>query len=311
MSAIIRACSTSTSFKNTGAGSNMFPAATAMVFLLDKNKKFSLSDLNNPDIVTVFTEWIHAELPDKVFPLFGNQIPISLNANTKGTDNTVTLDDGTIVFVSYGQTSKLFSTIDGGLCFAKSLMSFNNADAVVIEIDIKGNIVCKDNKDGTYSGLKATLFAPAIDFADLKNPAKSHFQISYRPDYFLNNAVMLQDGTPLLDLTGLADYHYEESPDNPSTAAGLKIILVDDCCGDDVTDEYAADLVKNKSNFIVADATTGAPVTISTATYAAGVITLAGTFTAGKTYNVDSATSDVLFAGGVEGAQINSGSITV
>lgn len=308
MAAIIRACKSSTSFKNTGAGSNLFPSATAMLFLMDCSKKFSLADLNNPDIVTVFNEWIHADLPDKVFPLFGNQIPISLNTNTKGTDNTVTLDDGTVVFVSYAQTNKLFSTIDGGLCFAKALMSFNNANACVIEVDIKGNIVCKDNHDGTYSGLKATLFAPAIDFADLKNPAKSHFQVGYRPDYYVNNAAMLQDGTPLLDLTGLSDYHYEN---RGSTATGLKLVLVDDCCGDDVTSEYGTDLVKNKTNFIVTDALTGAPITVSTATYANGVITLAGTFTAGKSYNVDSAAPSDLYTAGIEGVDINTASITV
>src|SRR6476620_9766416 len=111
MGAVIRACKTSsTSFKNTGSASNLFPAATAMVLLVDKSKKFTLADLNNPDVATVFNEWIHAEMPDKVYPLFGNQIPISGITNTKGTDNTVTLDDGTVKFVSYTQYQKLFST---------------------------------------------------------------------------------------------------------------------------------------------------------------------------------------------------------
>lgn len=309
MSAIVRSCSSSASFKNTGVGSNLFPSATAMVFVMDKNKTWTLQDLNTPDIVTVFQGWIHAPLPDKIFPLFGNQIPISLNANTKGTDNTITLDDGTVVFVSYAQTNKLFSTIDGGLCFAKALMSFNNADAAVIEVDIKGNIICKDNHNGTFSGLKATLFSPAIDFADLKNPAKSHFQVGYRPDYFVNNACMLQDGTPLLDLTGLADYTYIDA--GGSAPSGLKVKMIDNCCGDDVTSEYGADLVKQKTNFVVTDAATGAPITLSTAAYANGIITLNGPLVSAHSYNVDSVDPSVLLPQGIDGVDISAGVVKV
>jgi hypothetical protein len=188
-------------------------------------------------------------------------------------------------------------------------MSFNNAPACVVEVDIKGNIVCKDNHDGTYSGLKATLFSPAMDFADLKNPAKSHFQIGYRPDYFVNNAVMLMDGTPLLDLTGLADYTFVDA--GTSTATSLHVKMIDACCGDDVTAEFEADLIKSPTNFVVTNASTGATVAVTAATYANGVINLAGTFAAATSYNVGGAKSSVLYTGGIEGAEIDPGIVKV
>jgi len=310
MGAVIRACKTaSTGYKNTGSGSNLFPAATAQVWLCDKSKKFTLADLNNPDIATVFNEWIHADFPDKVIPLFGNQIPISGITNTKGTDNTVTLDNGVTQFVSYAAYTKVFSTTDGGLCFAKALLSFNQADLRVIEVDIKGNITVKDNHDGTFSGLKGTLFAPAVDMADLKNPGKSYFSISYMPDYWVLNAAILQDGMPLLDLVGLQDFHYEDA--GGSTTALLKLKLVDDCCGDDVTVEYGTDLVADKDNFIVHESVAGTVVVPTGATIVSGHIELAGTYVATKIYNVSSVPPSDLMVANVEGVNINQGSVKV
>jgi len=309
MSAIVRACTSSTSFKNSGTASNLFPQATAMIFVVSPKLKFTLADLNNPDIISVFTEWIHADGDDRIYPLFGNQIPISGIANTKGTDNTVTLDNGTVMFVSYSQYVKLFSTTDGGLCFAKVLKSFNNAPMAVIEVDIAGNIVCKGNADGTYSGLKCTLFAPAIDMADLKNPAKSYFQLGYMPDYFVDNAVMLQDGKPLLDLIGLFDLSIQDAGDSSITE--LRVKIIDDCCGDDVTSEYGQ-LLADADDFIVTSPT-GATVPVTSSTYDAtdNVVVLAGTFTAATTYHVNSASPAQLFMDDAEGIELSSGAVAV
>jgi len=310
MSAIVRACTSSTSFKNSGTASNLFPQATAMIFVVSPKLKFTLADLNNPDIISVFTEWIHADGDDRIYPLFGNQIPISGIANTKGTDNTVTLDNGTVMFVSYSQYVKLFSTTDGGLCFAKVLKSFNNAPMAVIEVDIAGNIVCKANSDGTYSGLKCTLFAPAIDMADLKNPAKSYFQLGYMPDYFVDNAVMLQDGKPLLDLIGLFDLTIKDA--GKSSITQLSIYLSDDCCGDNVTADYQ-DAITNAASVFKVTSPTGADVPVTDVAFDASddSFLLDGTFTAGTTYTVSALPSDVMFAVNIEGIEIASGAVAV
>jgi hypothetical protein len=306
MSAVVRACKSSSSFKNTGTSSNLFPKATAMIFVVSPKLKFTLADLNNPDIYTVFNEWIHEEGDDKIYPLFGNQIPISGIANTKGTDNTVTLDDGTVVFVSYTQYNKLFSTIDGGLCFAKILQSFNTTGMCVIEVDIEGTVVCKANSDGTYSGLKATLFAPAIDMADIKNPAKSYFQLGYMPDYFVRNAAMIENGMPLLDLIGLSDLTVKDG--GGSTLTALHVKIIDDCCGDDVTAEYQADLIKSPTNMLVKKPD-GTSVAITGLSYTVGNLVLTGTFVAATTYQVSGNKPSVLFTGGVEGINIAAGSV--
>jgi len=308
MSAVIRACTTSSQIKNTGTGSNLFPAATAMLIICDKKFKFTLDDLNNPDILSAFTEWVHADPTDKVYPLFGNQIPISGIVNTKGTDNTVTLDNGEIIFVSYTQYAKLFSTTDGGLCFAKVLKSFNNADMRVMEVDIKGNLVCKDNHDGTYSGLKASLFAPAIDMSDLKNPAKSYFQLGYMPDYFVDNAVMLNDAAPLLDLMGLLDLKFTAV--GTQTPTVLKVDLVDECCGDDVLAEYGADLVAIANSIVVTDAATGA-VIAAVPTIAGGLINLTGVFATGKSYVVSAIPPSELAEGEIYGVEIAPATVAV
>jgi len=308
MSAVIRACTSSSQIKNTGTGSNLFPAATAMLIICDKKFKFTLADLNNPDILSAFTEWVHADAPDKVYPLFGNQIPISGIVNTKGTDNTVTLDNGEIIFVSYTQYAKLFSTTDGGLCFAKVLKSFNNADLRVMEVDIKGNLVCKDNHDGTYGGLKASLFAPAIDMSDLKNPAKSYFQIGYMPDYFVDNAVMLNDAAPLLDLMGLLDLTFTDV--GPHTITKLIVGLVDECCMDDVTGEYGADLVALTPGIVVTNATTGVDVPVTAAVVGSN-IELTGTFTAATSYTVEAPIPSSLATGDIYGVEISPVTVAV
>jgi len=307
MAAIIRSCKSSQALKNTGTGSNLFPAATAMIYVVSPKLKFTLAELNTPDVVTKFTEWIHADGDDKIYPLFGNQIPISGIANTKGTDNTVTLDNGAIIFVSYTQTVKVFSTTDGGLCFAKVLKSFNGAPMAVIEIDIKGNIVCKDNHDGTYSGLKANLFAPAVDMADFKNPAKSYFSVGYQPDYYVDNAVMLQDGTPLLDLVGLADLQLVDA--HGGSATTLHVKLIDTCCGDDVTLEYGQ-VLADADGFIVTNPTGGViPVTGSTYDAAKNLVALAGVYVLGTEYSVSSAPPSQLFIDGAEGVNLIAGKV--
>lgn len=309
MSAVIRACKSETSLKNTGTGSNLFPAATAMVIVVEKDFSFTLADLNNPDVLSFFTDAVHADPPDKVFPLFGNNVTISGIANTKGTDNTTTLDDGTVIFVSYSPYTKILSTTDGGLCFAKALLSFNNADMRVLEVDIKGNLVCKDNKDGTYGGLKARLFAPSIDMATLKDPAKSYLSISYMPDYFVLNAAMLANCGSLLDLMGLQDFTIVDAAG--STTTTLRIKIIDDCCGDDGTAEYQADLIGVPVQFTV-KGPTGANVPVTVVAYVASpspAITLAGTFTAATTYTVSALSPSGLFANGVEGISLNPGKV--
>jgi len=280
-----------------------------MVILCDKKFVFTEADLNNPDVLSAFTEWVHADAPDKVYPLFGNNVTISGIVNTKGTDNTVTLDDGNTIFVSYTNYTKVFSTTDGGLCFAKALKSFNNADLRVMEVDIKGNLICKDNHDGTYSGLKATLYAPAIDMADIKNPAKSYFSVAYMPDYFVDNAAMLANCSSLLDLQGLQDLRFVDA--GGSSATTLKLRIIDECCGDDVTNEYGTDLVADKTLFTVKESVAGTVVVPTTSTLAAGVISLAGTYVATKTYNVSSAPPSGLYAKNVEGVYINPAPVKV
>jgi hypothetical protein len=220
------------------------------------------------------------------------------------------LDNGVTQFVSYAAYTKVFSTTDGGICFAKALVSYNNADLRILEVDIKGNLICKDNHDGTFSGLKGTLFAPAIDMADLKNPAKSYFSVSYMPDYWVQNAAILQDCTSLLDLMGLKDFHFADA--GGSTVTSLKIKLIDDCCGDDVTSEYGADLVADETNFQVFDHN-GNSLAVSDATYNStnDTMSLQGTWAAASTYQVGSVVPGDLQVAGIEGIYINTGAVKV
>lgn len=300
--AVVRICKSSNYVKNTGTDSELLPLAPAMFFVVPKTFSFTLEDLgeNNADLLDFFQTAMHADRPNRIFPLFGNQVPIRNNTNTKGSDVTVTLDDGTPIFVQYGATSMLLATTDGGLCFQKILQSYNNVKMRVIMIDIQGNMLARDNKDGTYGGLiPASLFSPAPDLADFKNPGKSNFQISFNPIEYVNNAVMLGDASSLLDEIGLIDLEFVDAV---ATIAHIDVDIVDVCCNETVVGDIAG--LTNALNFKITKKDDGTDAPITGITIVGGKLRIASTLVTTDVYTLSAHLPSVLVLHNVVGYEI-------
>lgn len=298
------ACSASDFVKNTGSNSSLLPEAPVMIIAMNKNFKFTLDDLE--DAVAFFTEKAHAVGLQKVFPMFGNSIPLDFLTNSDSADVTQTTDRGQVIFVQYGFIIMTFGTLGGGLCFARALQSFNGvSNMAFVFVDSVGRLFVKKNSDGTFSGMPAAqVFAPKITSADFKNAARTNFQIAFDPITYTNTGKLLitDAGTDILDLQGLIDLDLKPG-DTPSTTTDLFVKLVDECCGDDVIATIGDDLLE-PSNFIVTDDADDSVVAITGVTANEDELDLAGAFTSGHTYTVKGATSDDLFGNDVEGFDI-------
>lgn len=278
--AIIKACNISNSVRNTGKECDTAMVATAMLIAIQQNVKFTDTDMLDP--VAWLRGLIHQR---KAFPLFGNAAPIRTINNNAESDVTVTLDDGTVVFLRYGVYNRTFETTNGGLCFAKSLQSFNSSGYSMLEIDISGQMQARKNSDGTYSGFRTSfMFSPAPILADLKStPYKNRFQVSYTPSEVVSNGIIFTGADALLSETGLLDVTIKSAA--AATVTKLKISVATECAGTDLIALIGSQLA-NVSNFVVTNKATGAVVPITSVAIVAGVIELTGSFTSGVTYHV-------------------------
>lgn len=298
------ACSAEDFVKNTGSNSSLLPEAPVMIIALNKNFKFTLADL--ADAVAFFTEKAHAAGINKVFPMFGNAIPVDFLNNADSADVTQTTDRGAIIFVQYGFITMNFGTLGGGLCFAKALQSFNGVSNMAwIFVDSVGRLFVKQNSDGTFSGMPSSqVYAPKITSADFKNAARNNFSISFDPIIYTNTGKLLvtDAGTDILDLVGLIDLDLAPG-DTPSTTTDLFVKLTDECCGDDVVESIGADLL-DPTNFIVTDDADNSVIAITGVTADGDELDLAGVFVSGHTYTVKGAAPNVLFDNSVEGFEV-------
>jgi hypothetical protein len=304
--AIIKACMVANTIQNTGKECDKAMGPAAMLIAVPKRMTFTLADLADP------TGWlnslIHASKSTRVYPLFGQSAPIREIANDKENDVIVTLDDGSSILIRYGFFNRMFSTTNGGLCYAKALQSLNSSGYSIIEIDKEGQMLCRDNGDDTFSGLVVDfMYAPSPNLADLKNPYKNHFKMSYDSREYVQHGIILAGAENLLALQGLIDATIVKLA---STTTYLAIDVLTECGDADLVELLGAAWL-HPSNFIVKDSS-GSVQTISGVTNVAGHLHLAGTFTSAGVYTVTGAAPSVLLSNDIDGYEIkNTVSITI
>lgn len=292
--AIIKACSTTSSVRNTGKECDTAMIATAMLIALQSGVTFTEADMSDPD------SWMDTLIHQrKAFPFFGNQAPINTITNNQEADGLVTLDDGTQVFLRYGVYNRIFETTAGGLCYGQALQGLNRSGYRMLEIDQEGKMLGRKNSDGTYSGIITTfMYAPSPVLPDFKtNPYKNRFQYSLSPIELVNNGIIFTGAASLLDKIGLIDAKIISKA--APTTTELTVGVITECAGTDLVAKYGADW-SNPTNFVVTDKATGDVETV-TAALANGNVVLTGTFVTGKTYNVVGASPFVWKTNDIDG----------
>jgi len=297
MSALINACQVSDLILNTGKECDAAMGATAMLVAVPSTLVFSEADMADP--VTWLKGLIHSAKTTRAYPFFGNKAPIRTITNNKESDVLVTLDDGSTVFLRYGFFNRVFETTSGGICYAKALQSLNKSGYSILEIDKQGQMLVHANADGTYSGLITDfMYSPSPMLADFKStPYKNQFQISYSPDEYVQNGLILGKNTALLNLMGLIDCEITQKA-VPSVTK-ITIGVQTDCANTDLIALIGAPMA-TASNYIVTNKLTDIAV-VATAAIVSGKVELSGTFVTATKYIVSGAAPSVLFTNGVIG----------
>lgn len=298
MAALIKACNKALSIKNTGSECNESMGPTSMLIAVPKALKWTATDMLN--FGAYLTTQIHAAKALRVYPMFGPEIPIRKIATSKEADVIPVMEDGTPIFVRYGSLTRAFATTEGGLCFAEALQTLNKSGYSILEVDNANQILMRNNGDGTFSALHTTfMYSPSPDLADLKNPGFVNFQVSYRPEEYVQFGEIFQGDSSIADFIGL--YDTQVTPDAAASSTTKLKIDVSTICG--LTDLIA--LIGNPlaviTNFVVTKVSDGSLPTITAAAIVGGHIELTGTFVSAAKYSVALAAPSVLLAALIPG----------
>lgn len=305
MTAIVRACSVQNTVKNTGVTCNKAMAADAMIIATPPGFSFTDTDLLDP--LTWIKGLIHAAWGTRVLPMFGQKAPIRTFEPKNESDVVVILDDGSSHFLRYGFINVNYETTNGGLCYMNSMAALNAANYNFLRIDKLGQILARDNGDGTYGSLVNDFaYSPAPVQADLKTtPFKNRFMISFDPQDMIDNGVILSGAKPFLSLMGLIDGTITKAL--AATTTILKIGVVGSCVGNDLVALLGANLGTHVNNFLVYDKTAAAFIVPSSAAIVAGHIELTGVYPTGHIINVIGGAPSALFANNVVGYDLSTG----
>ena len=308
MSAIVRACLKGATIKNTGVECNESMGPTSMLYAVPPDLTWDDSDLE--DFTTWLTTAIHAPLGQRIYPLFGPEVPIRKITLSKETDVIPVQDDGTPIFVRYGTLTRMFATTEAGICYAEALQSLNKSGYSIIEVDNANQLLMRKNEDGTYSGLRCTfMYSPSPDLADFKNPGYINFQITFTPAEYVGFGIIFQGDSTISDLMGLIDAQITDA--TGSSVTKLKIGVQTRCGLEDLVAKLGAPLAAI-NNFVVTLKSTGVVQTITAAAIVSGHIELTGTFTSSDVYTVAGAAASVWLGADIDGYEaIRSVDITI
>ena len=291
---IIKACNTETQTENTGKQCDVSIVAPAMFIAVPPSLEIDDTDLEDP--IAFFTPLLHASKSQRIYPLFGQNAPINTVTNSAEGDVTITLDDGTVVFLRYGIYNRTFETIKGGLPYAKALQSLNAAGYRIIEIDQQGHVILRVNNNGTYSGLIQTfMYSPSPILPDFKNnPYKNRFQISISPVELVKFGRVFSGGEELLSMMGLQDVAILKGA-TPATTTKIYVDVKTTVSESDLVSIYGADLAK-ATLFTITNKATGVVVVPSGVAVAGGQIEFTGVFATGQTFHVVGKAPSVWYA---------------
>lgn len=302
--AVVKACTLANVVKNTGKTCDKAMAADAMIIAVPQGFSFLLADVT-ADPAAWLKTLIHAAIGTRVFPMFGNKAPIRTFEPKNENDVIVVLDDGSSHFLRYGFTNINYEITNGGLCYANALASFNASGYNFLRVDKLGQMLVRDNGDGTFGALiNDFCYSPAPQTADLKStPYKNKFMLSFDPQDMIDNGVILSGFKPILSAMGLIDATVTKAAAASTTK--LKIGVKVTCTDADLVALLGAALGTHVNNFVITNVADGTVVTPSAAAIVAGVIELTGTYVSASTYRVTGGAPSALLANLVVGYDID------
>lgn len=294
--ALTEALSVSNILRNTGNKGDRVLGKSKMLFAAPSELTIP-STITDATILAWFKTQVHEPVESRIFPFFGNFVPLwdVTNNNSNDIEETSPYTNET-AFISPGAINREYQTTKGGMPYAEAMISFRNSGYSFMEVDGTGAFMLLKNANGTYSFMPTlSLGGKSVIPPTGTTQFKNRFGLSFDPDIYATGRIFtVQPG--LLDLKGLQDLDVIPGT-TPSTTTQIYVKVVKHYGATDVTGIIGSSLI-NLNNFIVTRVSTGLEVVPSAIALVGDQVRLTGTFPAGV-YTVELADSDVLYANSV------------
>lgn len=274
--AFLNPCDLAEEIVNTGTECDEAMGPTSLLILGDTSVEFTPQQVAG-GMLAILQTAIHAAGAARIFPLFGNNVPVRDIQNTNGDNVLETLPDGSTAFVRSGKFTRLFATKEGGDCLSKILYALNGSTKGFIEIDGNNKVKMRKLANGNYGFFPTNMIdAPLPTLADYAVVYKNAFRMNFDPKYYIKEGKVFQSDEDLQSLSGLVNAEILAGDTaTTTTKAYIKVQTV--CALTDLVAEFPTEIVE-LDNFVLYNVTDSATITPSAAAVVGGELEF--TFTA-------------------------------
>lgn len=306
-------CDIEESKVNTGTDGNKAMGPTRMLIFGNIKKEFTPEQFAG-GMLELLTDATAADGKDRIYVLFGENVPVRGINYTKGENKTETLPDGSMAFIQNGMITEIFMTKEGGECLAKILFAMNGSQLGFWKVDGDNNVKVRKLANGNYSFIPPNMIdSPLPDEATFDAAFKNYLRINHDPKYSLKESVIFKSSEDLSGLKGLIDAQLVVGP--ASTTTKLRFYVRDICCNTNLGIDYDTEL-PDVANFTVYNVTDSAAVVPSAAALVANngnpyVELTVDAQTAADVLRVSATAASVWLANGLAYEVLNSIEITI
>jgi hypothetical protein len=304
--AFLNPCDLDNEIVNTGTECNDAMGPTAMIILGDPSIEYTPQQIAG-GMLAVLQADTHESGRNRIFPIFGNNVPVRDIQNTNEDNILETMPDGSTAFVRSGKFTRLFATKEGGDCLSKAFYRLNGSSLGFIEVDGNNKVKMRKLANGNYSFIPTNMIdAPLPTLADYAVVFKNAIRLNFDPKFYIAEAVTFQSDEDLLSLRGLVNAEITQGATTITTTK-LYINVASQCGSTDLIEEFPTEIVEI-DNFIVFNVTDNAAVTPSAAAIVSGQVELTVTAqTSADVIRVTGAAASVLSGNGIDGFDIVKG----
>jgi len=265
-----------TEVRNTGTtGCPLHFEAIKGAFLVPKGRVYTQAELATPESLrAALAADIIAVKSSRIFPLHGFE---AITDNTE--DPTFqTMASGRQVPIREGNYNWIMQYYDGGLCLSNKLRSFkNNTGYAALFYDAAYKMAgttktASDGKPGMAGVPLEVLYPFPWKVNDFSNAPIYRIQFSFKPNYINEDIAYVDAGFNLDELAGLININLEVT--GTPTGGVYQVLPLVGCDKSNLTELYST-LLADEALWVLSNATTGASVAVTGATYNATLGTIA------------------------------------
>jgi hypothetical protein len=256
---LVKPCSLTLAPNNTGYDCTARMGAPVLLIMVPQTAVWTAT--NETAFLSYIQQMSQAPISQRWYPLFGLNAPLRTINDAKESDVIVDYEDGSKAFIRNGTYTRTFMTNQGGLSFAKAILSFNKfRKYAFIEVDKDNNVLRRDNGDGTFSGLRVnTAYAPAADLATLKTEFVTAFALNFTVNEYIGKSTISTSTEDLRYVTGLIDSAVSDAGSSTATKLRVQVKTI----GTQLDLLALFPTLLTAANFVVTKVADGSTVTVS------------------------------------------------